>query len=236
MSENLLVDTDFTREGQFARAWRASRHTGERSFSVEVTDGTLEIRRIASQPWMLFRQTVDDARLPGATIRYTAELRGDLPSKPRLHGFDHVGGLYLKIGRDRAMLAKHKPNANQWDWRPFSYEAQVPLGVNRLKWDSYINLEGVYVGTRPFSGYSRLRLICCWPSATEAGSVRQKPLARAMRDKLIKHVLQGLKITRLNFSIEPCQSQYEWQRSSFLHPLYPSRQDPTRFHDRPMSE
>ena len=133
MSENLLVDTDFTREGQFARAWRATQHTGERSFSVEVTDGTLEIRRIASQPWMLFRQTVDDARLRGATIRYTAELRGDLPSKPRLHGFDHVGGLYLKIGRDRAMLAKHEPNANQWGWRPFSYEAQVPLGVNSLQ-------------------------------------------------------------------------------------------------------
>ena len=35
-------------------------------FSVEVTDdGILEIRRIGSQPWMLFRQTVDDARLPG---------------------------------------------------------------------------------------------------------------------------------------------------------------------------
>ena len=133
MSENLLVDTDFTRQGQFALAWRAVQHTGERSFSVEVTDGTLEIRRIASQPWMLFRQTVDDARLPGATIRYTAELRGDLPSKPRLHGFDHVGGLYLKIGRDRAMLAKHEPNANQWDWQPFSYEAQVPLGVNSLQ-------------------------------------------------------------------------------------------------------
>ena len=133
MSENLLLDTDFTRAGQFALTWRAVQHTGERSFSVEVTEGILEIRRIASQPWMLFRQTVDDARLSGATIRYTAELRGDLPSKPRLHGFDHVGGLYLKIGRDRAMLAKHEPNANQWDWRPFIYEAQVPIGVNSLQ-------------------------------------------------------------------------------------------------------
>ena len=42
----------------------------------------LEIRRIASEPWMVFRQTVDDARLQGATIRYTAELRADLPSQP----------------------------------------------------------------------------------------------------------------------------------------------------------
>ena len=132
-SENLLVDTDFTRQGDFARAWRAVQHTGETSFSIEVTDGMLEIRRIASEPWMLFRQTVDDPRLSGATVRYTAELRGDLASQPRLHGFDHVGGLYVKVGRDKALLAEHEPNANQWDWRSFSHEVQVPLGLKSLQ-------------------------------------------------------------------------------------------------------
>ena len=131
-SDNLLVDTDFTREGDYARAWRMAQHTGELSFSTEANEGVLEMRRIATQPWMLMRQTVNDGRLSGATIRYTAELKGDLPSEPKLHGFDHIGGLYLKMGRGRAQLADHEPNADQWDWQTFTYEEQIPQGVTSL--------------------------------------------------------------------------------------------------------
>jgi hypothetical protein len=133
VSENLLVDTEFTRQGEYSRTWRMAQHTGELSFSIESNEGVLEIQRIATQPWMLLRQTVKDSRLSGATIRYTAELKGDLPSEPRLHGFDHIGGLYLRVGRDRAKLAQHEPNADQWDWQTFSYEEQVPLGETSLR-------------------------------------------------------------------------------------------------------
>ena len=132
-SENLLIDTSFTRTGEFARVWRLAQHTGEPSFSTEVADGVLEIRRIATQPWMLFRQTVADLRLSGATIRYSAELKGDLPDEPRLHGFDHVGGLYLKVGRGAALLAEHQPNHDQWDWQTFSYEVEIPEGETSLR-------------------------------------------------------------------------------------------------------
>lgn len=132
-SENLLVDTGFTREGDYARAWRMAQHTGELSFSTEANEGVLELRRIATQPWMLMRQTIKDSRLSGATIRYTAELKGDLPSEPKLHGFDHIGGLYLKVGRERAQLAKHEPNAEQWDWQTFSYEQEIPEGITSLR-------------------------------------------------------------------------------------------------------
>ena len=133
VSENLLIDSRFTMEGEYKRAWRMAQHAGERSFAMESTDGVLEIRRIATQPWMLLRQTVNDARLSGATIRYSAELKGDLPSEPTLHGFDHIGGLYLKVGRDPARLAEHEPNADQWDWQTFYYEQQVPEGVTSLR-------------------------------------------------------------------------------------------------------
>ena len=133
VSENLLIDTSFKREGEYARAWRMAQHTGELSFSTEAIEGVLELRRIATQPWMLMRQTVNDARLSGATILYTAELKGDLPSQPRLHGFDHIGGLYLKVGRRKAQLAEHEPNANQWDWQMFSYEEEIPDGVTSLR-------------------------------------------------------------------------------------------------------
>ena len=132
-SENLLVDTGFTREGDYARAWRMAQHTGELSFSTEANEGVLEMRRIATQPWMLMRQTVKDSRLSGATIVFTAELKGDLPSEPKLHGFDHIGGLYLRVGREKAQLAEHEPNAEQWDWQTFSYEEEIPEGITSLR-------------------------------------------------------------------------------------------------------
>lgn len=132
-SENLLVDTEFTREGDYARAWRMAQHTGELSFSTEANGGVLEMRRIAMEPWMLMRQTVKDSRLSGATILFTAELKGDLPSEPTLHGFDHIGGLYLKVGRGKARLAEHEPNAEQWDWQTFSYEEEIPEGITSLR-------------------------------------------------------------------------------------------------------
>ena len=132
-SENLLLDTAFTRVGDLARAWRMVQHTGELSFTTEATEGVLEIRRIDNEPWMLFRQTVTDPRLAGATIRYSAELKGDLPAEPRLHGFDHVGGLYIKVGRGAARLAEHEPNEGQWDWQEFTYEVTIPEGETSLR-------------------------------------------------------------------------------------------------------
>ena len=132
-TENLLLDPGFTREGEFAGTWRRTQHTGEPSFSTASQDGVLEIRRIATQPWTLFFQNVEDVRLSGATIRYTVELKGDLPTEPPLHGFDHVGGLYLRLGKRGGSLAEHEPNSGQWDWQPVTVEASVPKGVTAIR-------------------------------------------------------------------------------------------------------
>ena len=132
-SENLLLDPGFTREGEFAGTWRRTQHTGEPSFSAVSQGGVLEIRRIATQPWTLFFQNVEDVRLSGATIRYTVELKGDLPTEPPLHGFDHVGGLYLRLGQRGGSLAEHEPNSGQWDWQPVTVEASVPKGVTAIR-------------------------------------------------------------------------------------------------------
>ena len=132
-SENLLLDTAFTREGESAPTWRQTQHTGEPSFSVTTEGGVLEIRRIATQPWTLFFQNVEDARLSGANIRYTVELKGDLPTDPPLHGFDHIGGLYLRLGKRGGSLAEHEPNSGQWDWQPVTVEASVPKGVTAIR-------------------------------------------------------------------------------------------------------
>lgn len=132
-SDNLLFDPQFTSEPPYERTWRQAQHTGERSFDVTAEDGTLQMERIATEPWMLYRQTVQSAALSGATVRYSAELKGDAPGEPMLHGFDHVAGLYIKAGRAPARLADHTPNVGQWDWQVVTIEEKIPEGVTSTR-------------------------------------------------------------------------------------------------------
>lgn len=132
-SENLLRDPLFINDSAFGRAWRMAQHTGDLSFDVSVDNGTLQIGRIGDEPWMLYRQTVQAAELSGATLRYSAELQGDAPGEPMRHGFDHVAGLYIKAGRERARLADHEPNVGQWNWQAVTIEEQIPEGVTSVR-------------------------------------------------------------------------------------------------------
>ena len=132
-SDNLLIDPMFTNDPAYGRSWRMVQHTGERSFDISVDAGTLKIERIAREPWMLYRQTVEAAKLSGVRLRYSAELKGDAPGEPMLHGFEHVAGLYIKAGREPARLADHQPNVDQWDWQAVTIEEQIPAGVTSVR-------------------------------------------------------------------------------------------------------
>ena len=132
-SDNLLIDPLFTNDQAYGRGWRMAQHTGELSFDVSVEEGVLRMERIGEEPWMLYRSTLQSAELGGATIRYSAELKGDAPGEPRLHGFDHIAGLYVKVGRVRAQLADHEPNVGQWDWQYVTIEEQIPAGVDSVR-------------------------------------------------------------------------------------------------------
>ena len=132
-SENLLLDPNFTNEPSSGQAWRMAQHSGEKSFEVTVDNRALQIERIGKEPWMLYRTTVKSEAIGGRTVRYSAELQADAPGVPQLHGFDHLAGLYLSVGRERARLAEHTPNVGQWSWQTFSIEEEVPAGVNTVK-------------------------------------------------------------------------------------------------------
>ena len=132
-SDNLLRDPLFTNNPEYGRGWRMSQHTGDLSFEVTVDDGLLQMKRIDKEPWMLYRQTVESAALAGATVHYSAELKGDAPGEPMLHGFDHIAGLYVKAGREPARLADHEPNVGQWDWQLVTMEEKIPAGVTSVR-------------------------------------------------------------------------------------------------------
>ena len=133
VSENLIQDPTFAQHGESSGAWRTTQHAGETSFALTVNEGALQIERIASQPWMLFFQDIQDERLRGATVRYSAELKANLPAEPKLHGFEHKGGLYTQVGRQRSTLAEHEPNQGVWDWQIFSTDLALGSRDNKIR-------------------------------------------------------------------------------------------------------
>ena len=132
-SDNLLLDTTFELSGEATRVWRYSQHTGERSFVYAAEDGELELTRISGQPWMILKQRLSNSELSGARIRFSAELKGDLPAEPKIHAFEHKAGLYLRLGRGRAELADHDYNVGSFDWQRIELDRQLPSSLSRLE-------------------------------------------------------------------------------------------------------
>ena len=132
-NKNLFEDHSFTRIHEGDGLWVYTQHTGNPSFDLLVSDGELEIRRIDQEPWMILAQSVTDASFGGATVRFSVELKGNAPAQPRIHGFSHVAGLYLKMGHRRdVILADHNPNSGTWDWQAVTLEKAIPEGITNI--------------------------------------------------------------------------------------------------------
>ena len=124
-SGNLLQDTHFsTGDGD---VWVVAVHTGAPSFSISVVEGVLQLERIGPEPWMTYRQFVDVESKRSGKLVFSAELKGDLQSEPRLHAFKHIAGLWLQPGDSvrSALVAEHEPNDGIWEWQTVSMEADV---------------------------------------------------------------------------------------------------------------
>lgn len=133
-NENLFQDATFQKLKAAGGPWILSQHAGDRSFAFTVASNTLEIERIGEEPWTILQQTIDSSDFSGATVRFSADLKGAAPSEPSLHGFEHKAGLYLNIGnRKDPISADHEPNSGVWDWQAVSVERLVPSGENTVR-------------------------------------------------------------------------------------------------------
>ena len=133
VSENLFQDITFKQLHVAGGPWMLSQHAGDRSFAFTVASETLKIERIDQEPWTILRQTLESSDFSGATILFSADLKGDAPAEPRLHGFEHKAGLYLNIGnRKDPISADHEPNSGVWDWQTVSVERVVPAGESSV--------------------------------------------------------------------------------------------------------
>ena len=131
-SPELITDPFFATIRELGSPWRYRQHAGDQSFSVEAQDGVLTFKRLGSEPWAIFRQSITDERLDGATIRFTADLQGDV-SPDVTHGFGAKAGLFLQIGkRPDAFMGDQDPSNGQWDWQTYSVTETLPVGVNSV--------------------------------------------------------------------------------------------------------
>lgn len=124
--EALLIDPAFETLWQQGSPWRYRQHAGATSFSLTVNDEQLDFTRTGGEPWAIYRQTITDSRLSGRSVRYSAELKGNV-SDEVTHGFGAKSGLFLRLGpRPDANMADHEPNVGQWEWQRVTVEATVP--------------------------------------------------------------------------------------------------------------
>ena len=128
----LITDPRFATITEVGSQWRYRQHAGAQSFSLEAEDGVLTFKRVGPEPWAIFRQSITDERLDGATIRFTVELQGNI-SPDVTHGFEPKAGLFLQIGRHPdAFMGDQDPGTGQWDWQSYSVTETLPVGVNSL--------------------------------------------------------------------------------------------------------
>ena len=131
-SSELITDPLFSTINDLGSRWKYNQHGGDRSFTVDAKEGAIIFKRIGSEPWALLVQTITDGRLDGATIRYTAELRGDV-SPDVSHLFGAKAGLFLRIGkRPDAFMGDQDPSNGQWDWQTYSVTKTLPVGENSV--------------------------------------------------------------------------------------------------------
>ena len=129
----LITDPLFATISDVGSKWQYRQHSGENSFRVTAKESTITFERIGSEPWAVLRQTITDERLGGATIRYTADLRGDVSSEVT-HMFGAKAGLFLQLGKHPdAFMGDQEPSAGQWDWQTFSVTETLPVGLNSVR-------------------------------------------------------------------------------------------------------
>lgn len=73
----LLINPGFEREanGRIG-AWAFGQHAGERSYSFDIDENTLVIKRVGPEPWGQVIQILPAAGLAGRTLEFSAEVSG----------------------------------------------------------------------------------------------------------------------------------------------------------------
>lgn len=122
--------------------WQASQHSGPTSYTFEVEDGVLTIRRIDREPWGQVTHPFDFGPFRGQRLRWSVEAAGDLNEQwtARLERtgigvliFAQDDALSAFVGRNM-LLTDYIPTPVQigrFDWTRIEHEFEVPANAGR---------------------------------------------------------------------------------------------------------
>ena len=152
-SENLLKQADFSQVAGERYAWRSMQHSSQPSFVLAIEEDVLTITQAGSEPWFVFKQAVDTAQVAGKRVMLSADMRGDIKTEPRTHGFEYKAGLYYRVvtsdRSSQSFSGDQQPNIGEWDWRSFEVEVQVPQNLRSLEIGFFHQAGGVLYAKNP---------------------------------------------------------------------------------------
>lgn len=150
----LLVNPGFDRGPDGAvMAWAFNQHTGEPSYSFAVDDGKLIIQRVGRERWGQAVQTLPAAGLAGRTLRFSAEISGELsdesgaPSSPTGVGVRISGtrrGMPAALGATILSTRSGQPaiGVGAHGWTEQSVVFEVPESATEIQLSLRLTLDG----------------------------------------------------------------------------------------------
>ncbi|MEM1110527.1 MAG: hypothetical protein AAGI11_01345 [Pseudomonadota bacterium] len=134
----LLQDADFAMEASDRRSkhWTGVQHAGEHSYTASFADGVLNIDKIGTQPWYVFRQRFRNGEHAGKKLMFSAEIKLDLDVPEGAQESDVGGGLYLQAqsrgGERITALYPHEPKLGETEWIPVHLVVRLPRTLSTL--------------------------------------------------------------------------------------------------------
>ncbi|MEH6589860.1 MAG: hypothetical protein V7746_06390 [Halioglobus sp.] len=136
MGDNLIKDPTFSTRTprENLKHWTTAQHAGENSYQYNIDNGELNIRKIGTQPWFVFKQRMDISEQAGNKLAFSAELKLDLQAPAIEHSFTAGGGLFLTAkaranGQGRVLMSAsllHEPRIGKVDWHPVQVVVELP--------------------------------------------------------------------------------------------------------------
>ena len=139
ISDNYIQDANFAleQEDRKSKHWTATQHTGEPSFEVLIADGVVTIEKTGTQPWMVYRQKLQNSEFAGARMVYSAQIKLDVTPAARVPGRSGAGlNVVMRSGNNRILLRSsldHEPHMGKTDWTGVELVFDVPADTSTIE-------------------------------------------------------------------------------------------------------
>ena len=167
LGESYLQDADFELERLDGKSlhWRSKQHAGEPSFETDISNGVLTIRKIGTQPWLLYWQRLQSDEFAGKRLAFSAEMKLDEASTDSQR-VQPPARLSLKaLSKDKKELRRFyldfSPKPGMTDWQPIQMVVNLPPRATIVVLGFLVQADGALLIRNPsFSEVDRSSVAC----------------------------------------------------------------------------